>query len=491
MYNISNINDPKEGLNQEQSRALVRVPQPAVESKTYNDIYATLPLDSWGDELAALTPYYPCIREIFNNVHPHKKPAMFFSAGAMFGTLMTRTWYHFWHDPEIVRRLNYSIFIIGDPGAGKNAIERLFYKICEPIINADQLMIDEVNKYKEERTARGTSTKAQKGDALKRPVVGIRFHPARTSTGEFIRHMLAAKEEVEGQPMFLHMLSFDSELENAHKHNKGGDWKDRESLELKAFHNETDGQMFAHLESVTGNFNVYWNFVYTGTPYALHRKVNQKNFGTGLSTRLAVIPMPDRGIALRYQHVDPNANDTLRMWAYRLDKMHGELPLEALNDETFDWQTPRMEIAEFNEDRAERMLLKRIPYYGINISLPFIVMRHWDEWEQHQTLTMDETDQRLCHLVMDIQYKCQKFFFGEMTYTYFEDMHKNVEQHSHTTHYEECFSKLPEVFKATDVMSCFGVAKSSAHKIIDRFKKDKVIEKEGFGVYKKLFKELP
>ena len=62
-----------------------------------------------------------------------------------------------------------------------------------------------------------------------------------------------------------------------------------------------------------------------------------------------------------------------------------------------------MEIAEFNGDKADRSLLKRIPYYGIGISLPFILMRHWEEWQEHKTLTMDERDRRLCRLAMAIQ----------------------------------------------------------------------------------------
>ena len=106
------------------------------------------------------------------------------------------------------------------------------------MIQSDKCLIDAVNRYKEGRTERTTSTKAQKGEALKRPVVGIRVHPARTATGEFIRHMNAAIETVQGVPLNLHMFSFDAELDNVTKQNKGGDWKDREIMELKAFHNE-------------------------------------------------------------------------------------------------------------------------------------------------------------------------------------------------------------------------------------------------------------
>ena len=202
-----------------------------------NDVYAVLPLEEWANELQEMAEYYPCLKELFLNVHPHKLSAVWFSSAALFGTLMTRAFYHFWYEPELVRRLNYCIFIIGDPGAGKNIVEKFYKKIADPMIQADQCLIDAVNRYKEGRTERTTSTKAQKGEALKRPVVGIRVHPARTATGEFIRHMNAAVESVQGQPLNLHMFSFDAELDNVTKQNKGGDWKDREILELKAFHN--------------------------------------------------------------------------------------------------------------------------------------------------------------------------------------------------------------------------------------------------------------
>ena len=41
--------------------------------------------------------------------------------------------------------------------------------------------------------------------------------------------------------------------------------------------------------------------------------------------------MPDKGLAQRKQEVDPGANETIRTWAYRLDKVEGEIPLEPLN----------------------------------------------------------------------------------------------------------------------------------------------------------------
>ena len=453
-------------------------------------VYSALPLEAWASELKELAQLFPCMKELFANVHPMKLPAVLFSSAAMLGTLMTRTWYHFWYEPNLVRRLNYSIFIIGDPGAGKNLIEKYYHLLMTPMKEADRELVAQVNNYKDSRTERSTSTKAQKGDALKRPIVPIRLHPARTATGEFIRHMTAAKETIQGQELYLHMFSFDSELDNVTSNSKGGDWKNRDAMELKAFHNEEDGQMYANMESVTGMFNVYWNFIYTGTPYALGRKVTQRNFGNGLATRLAVIPMPDVGIATRKQESTANVADTLTEWVCRLDKVEGELPIEPLNDETYEWQSSHLEIAEFNNDRADRTLLKRVPYYGIAVAIPFILMRHWEEWQEKKTLTMDENDRRLCRLAMEIQYKCQHFFFGEMAHTYFENQGKVFVSRKRTNRYQECYQKLPETFCSKQFQEVFGCSQPTASKTINRFVKDGMLKVVSYGRYKKLINAL-
>ena len=151
----------------------------------------------------------------------------------------------------------------------------------------------------------------------------------------------------------------------------------------------------------------------------------------------------------------------------------------------------RMEIAEFNDDKADRTLLKRVPYYGIGISLPFILMRHWEEWQEHKTLTMDERDRRLCRLAMEIQYKCQQFYFGEMAYNYFADQNKELVQRRRTTRYDECFRKLPEEFKTQQFMEVFGCSQQAASRAIIRFQEDGMVEKVKYGIYRKVVSELP
>ena len=450
-----------------------------------------LPLEEWGREIEQLFDVFPCLREACQDMKLGGYPAALFTSAAFFGTLMTRTTWHHWFEPEKVRRLNYSIIIIGDPTSGKGFATRLYDLIAAPIKVADKVSTDAINRWKEDK-----SSKADNKEKPKKPHGIFRNHPARTANGIFIADMVNAVEEVDGEPMNLHLLTFDSELDNATLMGKGGQWIDKTALELKAFHNEEDGQAYANLDSYTGNFNVYWNFVYTGTPLSLDRKVNERNFGTGLATRLAVIPMPDRNFKLApygYQRkVDHAADELLKTWAFRLDGVKGELPIEPLVRATYDWQSAKMEVAAYDKDKALDMLLMRVPYYGIGIATPYVLMRHWDEWKEKKTLTLDEYDIRLCTLAMDIQFACQQFFFYAYAQAYFDNMKRDRHDKRRTraSKYDEAYKQLPEEFTIDDVKRCYQTENSTARSTCKRLCDDGFVMRIKHGKYKKILSSV-
>ncbi|MBR2207100.1 MAG: hypothetical protein IJ898_12310 [Prevotella sp.] len=294
------------------------------------DVVTGVALKEWGAEIEAMFDDYPCLREVCAGLHREAYPAAMFTAAAFMGTLATRTWYFFYHRPEEERRLNYCIYIIGDPASGKSFATRLYRLLLAPIIAADRVGNDAINKYKKELKERGTSSKEQKKEPLKQPDVIIRIHGARTANGVFIEDMCKAIDVVGNKEIHLHMLTFDSELDSSTSASKGGQWIDKSTMELKAFHNEEDNQQYRNVDSVTGPFNVYWNYVYTGTPLSLHRKVTERNFGSGLSTRLAVIPLPPsdfKMMALAQPRANYAEDEKLKEWAYKLDGVSGELPV--------------------------------------------------------------------------------------------------------------------------------------------------------------------
>ena len=436
----------------------------------------------WGEQIEALSEEFPILKDICKGLKRNQYPAALFVAGGLMMTLMTRCTYRFYHRPEELRRLNNSTFIIGDPASGKSFATRLFKLLAAPIVAADKIGKDAINAYREQMRTKGANK-----EKPKKPKVVVRVHPARTSNAQFIQDMVNSVEEVDGQPMQLHMLTFDTELDNTVTVQKGGSWIDKQSLELKAFHNEEDGQAYSNNESILQDFYVTWNFIYTGTPIALKKKVNEQNFGSGLATRLTCIPLPTTNFEMmtRERSVDFDSDGRLKEWAFKLDRMKGLLTLDKIVDELYDWTARRMMDAKDNDSKADEMLLKRCAYHGLNFSAPFIVMRHWEQMHQDGEFwcgefETDEVDWKLAELIVNIQYACQRHYFGAMAETYFEN--KNREAAVNTRRNQKTydgFQRLPELFTREDVIRCFNLhTDSAAWTKISRFLKDHLIEKD-------------
>ena len=447
----------------------------------------------WGSQIEAMFDDYPILKDICKGLKRNQYPAALIVAGAFEMTLMTRCTYRFYHRPEELRRLNSSALIIGDPASGKSFATRLFKLLAAPIVAADKVGRDAINAYREQMRTKGANK-----EKPKKPKVVVRVHPARTSNAQFIQDMVNAVETVDGEEMHLHMLTFDTELDNTLSVQKGGSWIDKMSLELKAFHNEEDGQAYSNMDSILQDFNVYWNYVYTGTPIALKKKVNEQNFGSGLATRLTCIPLPATNFEMmsRESTVDYESDARIKAWAEKLDRMKGELTVQKIVDELYDWTARRMMDAAENNSRADEMLLKRCAYHGLNYAAPFIVMRHWDKIRQDGDywcgeFETDEIDWRLTELIVNMQFACQRHYFGAMAEAYFDNKLKdasvNVQRRQKTF---EAFARLPEEFTNEDVMRCFNLSsESSARSKTSRLLRDHLIVKvrEEKGATKALF----
>ena len=450
----------------------------------------------WGEKIEVLFVDFPLLKDVCKGLKKNQFTAALFVAGGLMMTLMTRCTYRFYHRPEELRRLNNSTLIIGDPASGKSFATRLFKLLAAPIVAADKIGKDAINAYREQMRTKGANK-----EKPKKPKVIVRVHPARTSNAQFIQDMVNSVENVDGVDMQLHMLTFDTELDNTVTVQKGGSWIDKQSLELKAFHNEEDGQAYSNNDSILQDFYVTWNFIYTGTPIALKKKVNEQNFGSGLATRLTCIPLPATNFEMmeRESHVDFESDERLKSWAEKLDRMKGELSVQKIVDELYDWTARRMEDAKENDSKADEMLLKRCAYHGLNFAAPFIVMRHWDKMHQEGDywcgeFETDDVDWRLVELITNIQFACQRHYFGAMAEAYFDNKLKdasvNVQRKSRTI---EAFNRLPEEFTIDDVMRCFGVSVESARVRASRLMKDHLILKlEDFkenGQYKAKYKK--
>ena len=462
-------------------RSYVEITKAQAQTVTVRDDDMARWLWDWGEQIEALSENFPLLKDICKGLKKNQYPAALFVTGGLLMTLMTRCTYRFYHRPEELRRLNNSTFIIGDPASGKSFATRLFKLLAAPIVAADKVGKDAINAYRELMKTKGANK-----EKPKKPKVVVRVHPARTSNAQFIQDMVNAVEVVDGEEMQLHMLTFDTELDNTVTVQKGGSWIDKFSMELKAFHNEEDGQAYSNIDSVFQDFIVTWNFIYTGTPIALKKKVNEQNFGSGLATRLTCIPLPATNFEMldRENHVDFESDGRLKAWAFKLDRTKGLLSLDKIVDELYDWTARRMMDAKENDSKADEMLLKRCAYHGLNFSAPFIVMRHWDALKKDGDywcgeFETDEVDWKLAELITNIQFACQRHYFGAMAEAYFDNKLKdasvNVQRRQRTI---EAFDRLPEEFTSDDVMRCFNLSSEGAVRSkTRRLQKDHLIEK--------------
>jgi hypothetical protein len=459
-------------------------------------------LDQWGAEIEEMFDDFPLLRDVCAGLKRSQYPAaMFVGAGTMM-TLMTRCTYRFYHRPERERRLNCSLLIIGHPASNKSMADDICDILMAPVEASDKAGLAALNRYKQDQ-----KKKAANKEGKDKPQGIIRIHPARTSNGQLIQDMLNAKEMVDGKEIQLHMFTFDTELDNSITLQKGGSWINKQSMELKAFHNEEDGQMYQNSDSPVDKFRVTWNYIYTGTPIALKKKVNEQNFGSGLSTRLTVIPMPKTNYEMiEFQEktaIDWQRLERMKTWAYKLDARAGELPFWPLVKRLYDWTKNRMADCAEDDSEANELMLKRVPYHALNYAAPFIDMRHFESmhlegkfWEGEYDV--DDTDWKLCELIARIQYATQQHFFGVMAEKYFDDMNNDVQitGKRHQQRSVEGYNRLPNEFTKEDVIKCFGYEKESSvrgklKRLIDCGMVEKLEEEENGCVmvkYKKISK---
>ena len=144
-----------------------------------------------------------------------------------------------------------------------------------------------------------------------------------------------------------------------------------------------------------------------------------------------------------------------------------------------------MADAKDNESKADEMLLKRCAYHGINYSAPFVMMRHWGDLHQEGEywcgeFETDEIDDKLAELIVNIQFACQRHYFGSLAEKYFDDKLRDAStnRRHHQRTIEE-YNKLPEEFSIDDVARIFQLNIQTARKRVWRLVGDNAIEKCG------------
>ena len=412
-----------------------------------------------------------------------------FASGAMYCTLLTRCWYK--HFDGAKQRMNPQVLIIGHPASGKSFAKQLDDQImCSMRAQDEEVRLAET-RYKQEQKKRGTSSKAQKQDALVEPEGMIRYLPTKTSNNIFFRRLKRAKEMVNGEQLPLHLYMFDSELDSSISAQSGGAWIGKHDLELKAFHNELSGVDYANSDSINDILPVYWNSVTTGTNVSLHKKFTLRNINDGLCSRVAIFQMERANFKMvRRNVVDWKNNEALKQWGFKMEQLHGELPLQRLVDHVYDLCELSAQEAEAANDLVLDYLRKRAVFYATWFTIPRIVARQYDQFKKTGKLEVTDDDLKFSTLMYDAVIWFQDYFFGQMLQDSWDNAEREYVPRRKNSKNADAYSSLPETFTTKDVQQVLDLEADASTKQCQRWLTHGFIERVKKGKYKKIIGEI-
>ncbi len=447
-----------------------------------------------GDDLSWYSTYWERLRPLLTSPYTEacaltedgNKIGAVFASGAMFCTLMTRCWYE--HFDGMPQRMNPNVYIIGMPGAGKSFADRLDSIIMGPMVAADRMGREAEAEYSRKLKERQTSSKEQRGEALKKPELMVRYCLSKTSNAVLFHRMRNAHETIDGEDMHLHLYTFDSELDANTKAQSGGTWIDKHDIELKAFHNERTGVDFSNADSANGLYEVYYNTVCTGTPLSLNRKINIRNVNDGLCSRIAFFQMMPEGykmIAKGSRARNHELECKLKEWAFRFDSMKGELAIKPLVDHVYSLCEQATWEAEASGDDVLDFLRKRAVFYATWFTIPRIYGRQWDEYQKTGKVVIDQGDLDFATLMFEAVIYWQDRFFGRMLQESWTNVENDYKPRVRNTQNDGVFAKLPAEFTTKQVQEMLGISKGGASAQIGRWLKQGLCERSTRGMYRK------
>ena len=443
----------------------------------------------------------PLMTEIYDlptyRMDDYNKLGGVFAAGTMYCTLMTRCWYmHF--DGEM-QRMNPQAYLIGDPASGKGEAEKMDKIIMAPVITADKVGRDAEKEYKRQQKERSTSTKAQKGEALKRPEYVIRYLPSKTSNAIFYRRQLNAVEERDGEKFPLHLYTFDSELDSNTTAQSGGSWIGKHDIELKAFHNEFTGVDFANNDSINDVLQIFYNSVISGTPISLNRKVTPRNVNDGLCSRMAIFKMLGSSFKMidkGNKNLNHEKRCRLKQWAFKLDKLQGEMPIKKLVDHVYKLCEDSAAQAEMEHDKVLDYLRKRAVFYATWFTVPRIAERAIIEAEKKKEadpvklMKVEKSDLDFATLIYEAIIYWQDFFFGRMLQDSWENAERDMKPRARNTMNNFAYNNLPKQFTTKDAEAELKISYVAAAKQLERWVSIGCIKRLKQGRYQKIIDTL-
>ena len=426
------------------------------------------------------------------------------TAASMFGTLLSGCRLKNWYDGSDLY-LTYMTYIIGDAGTGKGEYKEIDRLVMEPLLQTDARGRKAEENYLAE-VKRLQLAKAKKEDIPEERHFPVRYLPTDTTLKQKLERCMDAYVSFASEQRQVACYNFESELSSKINYEKSS-WNSSQDFDKKSFDCELTGSESRSTMTRNGLVPAYFNFVVTGTPDAMQRKINSRNCLDGLPTRLIMgIQYGKKYQMMKRYERRWNATDSdwLRTVGNRLMNCGWDINLEqkvavpkrwkdklgsktSFADALYYWGQQKALALSLEDDSLGDYFRKRPPMIAVRLAVVDAVLNSLDSFEESGKLNLGFSSIELALNLADYIFDSQMYFFGKLV----DDAMAGVGITGNVkrdTKRVIAFENLKDEFTLDDVMEILNVSKKTSSNYCSQLCSNGFVKRVKNGQFKKLVK---
>ena len=428
------------------------------------------------------------------------------AAGTMFGTLLSGCRLRNWYDGSDLA-LTFMTYIIGDAGTGKGDYREIDRLIMEPLRQADARGRKAEESYQKEMK-RLSMAKAKKDDVPEEKHFPVRYLPTDTTLKQKLERCRYSLHQFGAEQRQVACWNFESELSSKVAYEKQS-WNSSQDFDKKSFDCEMTGAESRSTMTTNGLVPAFYNFLVTGTPDALLKKINARNCLDGLPTRLLMgvqYGQKYKMLGRDSRRRNDADSDWLRTVGIRLMECGWDVNLEqpvkvpkkwqdrlgkqtSFADALYYWGQQKAFACQLEDFELGDYFRKRPPMIAARLAVVDAIMNSLDSFEKDGTLNLSFSSIELALHLSDYIFDAQIWYFGKQIEDALEGtgITGNVRQNTKRV---LAFGELPDTFTTEDVEKRLNVSQKTAWNILTQWQSNNYVKRIKRGTYIKLVKIL-
>ena len=425
-------------------------------------------------------------------------------AGTMFGTLLSGCRLRNWYDGADLA-LTFMTYIIGDAGTGKGDYRELDRLIMEPLRLEDARGRKAEENYQAEMK-RLSMAKAKKEDIPEEKHFPVRYLPTDTTLKQKLERCMDALNMFGTEQRQVACYNFESELSSKINYEKSS-WNSSQDFDKKSFDCELTGSESRSAMTRNGLVPAFFNFVVTGTPDSLQKKITPRNCLDGLPTRLIMgVQYGQRYEMLKRKarrRTDADSN-WLRTVGCRLLRCGWDVNLEqrvavprrwqdrlgkttSFADALYYWGQQKAFALSLEDDRLGDYFRKRPPLIAVRLAVVDAILNSLDSFEDSGKLNLKFSSIELAWHLADYIFESQMWYFGKLVEDALDGVGVtgNVKRETKKV---VAYAALPNELSIDDVVNSMNITRKTAITYLSSWLNAGYIERVSRGKYKKIVK---